>query len=162
MIKRQELTLAQVKIFVLDEADEMFARGFKDQIYDVFQHLPPTVQVCLFSATMPGTKTTPARAAGCRPIQGGGVCGFMRHRRFSAIHSFISLSYVCSLYPEDILEISQRFMREPVRILVKKDELTLEGIKQVRYTKHTSRRERGHCASATLLTISFAFLCSVL
>jgi len=84
MIKRQELSLAQVKIFVLDEADEMLSRGFKDQIYDVFQHLPPTVQVCLFSATM----------------------------------------------PEDILEISQRFMREPVRILVKKDELTLEGIKQ--------------------------------
>jgi len=84
MIKRQELSLANVKIFVLDEADEMLSRGFKDQIYDVFQHLPPKVQVCLFSATM----------------------------------------------PEDILEISQRFMREPVRILVKRDELTLEGIKQ--------------------------------
>lgn len=84
MIKRQELSLANVKIFVLDEADEMLSRGFKDQIYDVFQHLPPSVQVCLFSATM----------------------------------------------PEDILEISQRFMRDPVRILVKRDELTLEGIKQ--------------------------------
>lgn len=84
MIKRQELSLANVKIFVLDEADEMLSRGFKDQIYDVFQHLPGTVQVCLFSATM----------------------------------------------PDEILEISERFMREPVRILVKRDELTLEGIKQ--------------------------------
>jgi translation initiation factor 4A len=84
MIKRQELDMGSVKIFVLDEADEMLSRGFKDQIYDVFQHLPPSVQVCLFSATM----------------------------------------------PEDILEISQRFMRNPVRILVKRDELTLEGIKQ--------------------------------
>lgn len=84
MIKRNELPMKDVKIFVLDEADEMLSRGFKDQIYDVFQHLPPNVQVCLFSATM----------------------------------------------PEDILEISQRFMRDPVRILVKKDELTLEGIKQ--------------------------------
>jgi superfamily II DNA/RNA helicase len=62
MIKRQELTLAQVKIFVLDEADEMLSRGFKDQIYDVFQHLPPTVQVCLFSATMPGTNNIPSSA----------------------------------------------------------------------------------------------------
>jgi len=84
MINRQVLNLSTVKAFVLDEADEMLSRGFKDQIYDVFQHLPAKVQVCLFSATM----------------------------------------------PEEILEISQRFMRDPVRILVKRDELTLEGIKQ--------------------------------
>jgi len=84
MINRAVLSLDNVRIFVLDEADEMLSRGFKNQIYDVFQHLPPKVQVCLFSATM----------------------------------------------PEEILEISQRFMREPVRILVKRDELTLEGIKQ--------------------------------
>jgi translation initiation factor 4A len=32
--------------------------------------------------------------------------------------------------PLDVLEVTQRFMRDPVRILVKKDELTLEGIKQ--------------------------------
>jgi len=32
--------------------------------------------------------------------------------------------------PLDVLEVTNRFMREPVRILVKKDELTLEGIKQ--------------------------------
>lgn len=32
MIKRQELSLANVKIFVLDEADEMLSRGFKDQV----------------------------------------------------------------------------------------------------------------------------------
>jgi translation initiation factor 4A len=47
MIKRQELSLANVKIFVLDEADEMLSRGFKDQIYDVFQHLPSKVQVII-------------------------------------------------------------------------------------------------------------------
>jgi len=84
MINRNVMSLASCVVFVLDEADEMLSRGFKDQIYDVFQHLPPKVQVCLFSATM----------------------------------------------PTEILEISQRFMREPIRILVKKDELTLEGIKQ--------------------------------
>ena len=32
--------------------------------------------------------------------------------------------------PLDILEITTRFMRDPIRILVKRDELTLEGIKQ--------------------------------
>lgn len=34
-----------IKIFVLDEADEMLSRGFKDQIYDIFTKLPPNVQV---------------------------------------------------------------------------------------------------------------------
>ena len=41
------------KSFILDEADEMLSRGFKDQIHDVFVYLPKTCQVCLFSATMP-------------------------------------------------------------------------------------------------------------
>lgn len=68
MIKRNELSLANVKIFVLDEADEMLSRGFKDQIYDVFQHLPPTVQVCLFSATMPGQNKR-TRAYACQLLQ---------------------------------------------------------------------------------------------
>jgi len=84
MINRHILRLNALKIFALDEADEMLSCGFKDQIYDVFQFLPETVQVCLFSATM----------------------------------------------PLEVLEITKKFMREPIRILVKKDELTLEGIKQ--------------------------------
>ena len=73
-----------IKLFVLDEADEMLSRGFKDQIYDVFKFLPENIQVCLFSATM----------------------------------------------PSEVLDVTNKFMREPARILVKRDELTLEGIKQ--------------------------------
>eukprot|EP00571_Detonula_confervacea_P004581 CAMPEP_0172328550 /NCGR_PEP_ID=MMETSP1058-20130122/60405_1 /TAXON_ID=83371 /ORGANISM="Detonula confervacea, Strain CCMP 353" /LENGTH=415 /DNA_ID=CAMNT_0013045671 /DNA_START=511 /DNA_END=1758 /DNA_ORIENTATION=- len=84
MINRRALRLDSIRQFFLDEADEMLSRGFKDQIYDIFKFLPETVQVCLFSATM----------------------------------------------PLDVLEVTQRFMRDPIRILVKKDELTLEGIKQ--------------------------------
>jgi translation initiation factor 4A len=84
MINRRALRLNEVRLFALDEADEMLSRGFKDQIYDVFKFLPENVQVALFSATM----------------------------------------------PLDILEITNRFMRDPIRILVKRDELTLEGIKQ--------------------------------
>lgn len=84
MINRQALNLKSMKLFVLDEADEMLSRGFKDQIYDIFQFLPEKVQVCLFSATM----------------------------------------------PREILDISEKFMRNPIKILVQKDELTLEGIKQ--------------------------------
>jgi len=84
MINRNALRLEKLRIFILDEADEMLSRGFKDQIYDVFQYLPSEVQVCLFSATM----------------------------------------------PNEILNITKRFMRKPVKILVKKEQLTLDGIKQ--------------------------------
>lgn len=45
MISRGALRLDRVGLFVLDEADEMLSRGFKDQIYDVFQYLPERVQV---------------------------------------------------------------------------------------------------------------------
>ena len=34
MISRRALNLDSVKLFVLDEADEMLSRGFKEQIYD--------------------------------------------------------------------------------------------------------------------------------
>jgi len=84
MINRRALNTENIKMFVLDEADEMLSRGFKDQIYEVFQLLPPQTQVVLLSATM----------------------------------------------PPDVLEVTKNFMRDPIRILVKRDELTLEGIKQ--------------------------------
>lgn len=32
-------------MFVLDEADEMLSRGFKDQIYEIFQKLTSSIQV---------------------------------------------------------------------------------------------------------------------
>jgi translation initiation factor 4A len=84
MIQRRSLNVKSIKLFVLDEADEMLSRGFKDQIYDVFRLLPDDAQVVLLSATM----------------------------------------------PPDVLEVTKKFMRDPIRILVKKEELTLEGIKQ--------------------------------
>lgn len=38
-----------IQLFVLDEADEMLSRGFKDQIYDVFRFMPQSIQVLTFS-----------------------------------------------------------------------------------------------------------------
>ena len=32
--------------------------------------------------------------------------------------------------PLEVLDVTSKFMRDPIRILVKKDELTLEGIRQ--------------------------------
>ena len=34
-----------IKTLVLDEADEMLGKGFKEQIYDVYRYLPPETQV---------------------------------------------------------------------------------------------------------------------
>lgn len=85
MIQRNALRLNKLKVFVLDEADQMLDRGFKDQIYEIFScGLPKDMQVALFSATM----------------------------------------------PQEALDLTKKFMRDPATILVKKDELTLDGIRQ--------------------------------
>uniref|UniRef100_A0A0N4ZTR0 RNA helicase n=1 Tax=Parastrongyloides trichosuri TaxID=131310 RepID=A0A0N4ZTR0_PARTI len=84
MIRRRNLRTKDIKMLVLDEADEMLTRGFKTQIYDIYRFLPPDVQVVLVSATL----------------------------------------------PHEVLEITTKFMSDPTRILVKRDEITLEGIRQ--------------------------------
>lgn len=43
---------------------------------------------------------------------------------------FLQVVLLSATMPEDVLEVTKKFMREPIRILVKKEELTLEGIKQ--------------------------------
>eukprot|EP01117_Protostelium_nocturnum_P008613 TRINITY_DN308_c1_g1_i1.p1 TRINITY_DN308_c1_g1~~TRINITY_DN308_c1_g1_i1.p1 ORF type:complete len:403 (-),score=140.78 TRINITY_DN308_c1_g1_i1:54-1262(-) len=84
MISRRTLRTRNIKMLVLDEADEMLNQGFKEQIYDIYRYLPPSTQVVLVSATL----------------------------------------------TNDVLDITKKFMTNPIRILVKRDEITLEGIKQ--------------------------------
>jgi len=84
MMGRRIFRTRDIKMFVLDEADEMLSRGFLEHVYDVFNKIPNNVQVVLLSATM----------------------------------------------PPEVLEVTQKFMRDPIRILVKREALTLEGIKQ--------------------------------
>jgi translation initiation factor 4A len=50
---RKELSTKYLKILILDEADLLLSSGFKEQIQDIFHHLPADVQVGLFSATLP-------------------------------------------------------------------------------------------------------------
>lgn len=84
MLRRQQIHSKKIKLFILDEADELLSTGFKEQVYNIFQFLPSDVQVILFSATLP--------------------------------------SYINT--------ITSKFMRDPVRISVKAEQLTLEGISQ--------------------------------
>ncbi len=37
---------------------------------------------------------------------------------------------ISATMPKEVLDMTHKFMNEPVRVLVKRDELTLEGIKQ--------------------------------
>ena len=84
MIRRRHINTHGIKMIILDEADEMLSNGFKDQVYNIFQHLKKNVQVALFSATLP-----------------------------PGIHT-----------------ITSKFMKDPIRIYVKSESLTLEGITQ--------------------------------
>lgn len=84
MLRREWLKPDNIKLIILDEADEMLSSCFKDQIYHILQYMSSKVQIALFSATM----------------------------------------------PDDVKELSSKFMNDPVSILVKSDMLTLEGIKQ--------------------------------
>lgn len=85
MINRGALSTANLKILVLDEADHMLDRGFKEQIYEIFKlGLPETMQVVLTSATMPA----------------------------------------------EALEITQKFMTKPLRLLLKEEEVKVDSIKQ--------------------------------
>ncbi len=52
-LRRKSLKLADLKVCVLDEADEMLNMGFLEDIQWILDHLPKTTQMCLFSATMP-------------------------------------------------------------------------------------------------------------
>merc|ERR1711871_1698987 len=42
----------------------------------------------------------------------------------------IQVVLVSATMPQEVLDMTRKFMNEPVRVLVKRDELTLEGIKQ--------------------------------
>ncbi|KAA6383825.1 MAG: putative Eukaryotic initiation factor 4A [Streblomastix strix] len=84
MIQVQMLNVEHLRIFVLDEADEMLSAGFKEKIEEINHNLPQSAQTILLSATM----------------------------------------------PSEILELTEKILRNPVRILVPREELTLDGLRQ--------------------------------
>lgn len=83
-LRRGRIHCKDIRLVILDEADEMLSSGFKEQVYNIFQYFNNEIQVALFSATLPDT----------------------------------------------ITPLLAKIMRKPVRINVKREALTLEGIKQ--------------------------------
>jgi len=84
MMRRNHIRGRNFKLAILDEADEMLSSGFKEQVYNIFQHFNNNIQVALFSATL----------------------------------------------PDSIYSITDKIMRDPVRINVMAEKLSLEGIHQ--------------------------------
>lgn len=85
MLQKKYIIASDLKLLVLDEADEMLSQGFGAQIRDMFTYyFSEEIQVALFSATM----------------------------------------------PPEMLNITDRFMRNPTRIMVKKEDLSLQCIQQ--------------------------------
>lgn len=52
-LERERLSLADLRVLVLDEADEMLRMGFIDDVQWILEHTPAERQTALFSATMP-------------------------------------------------------------------------------------------------------------
>ncbi len=52
-IRRRTIRLDEIKVAVLDEADEMLNMGFVDDIKEILRQIPEQRQTLLFSATMP-------------------------------------------------------------------------------------------------------------
>src|SRR3990172_6885313 len=53
LLKRGVLDLSQLRVLILDEADEMLSMGFIDDIETIIQYTPNDRQTALFSATFP-------------------------------------------------------------------------------------------------------------
>lgn len=57
-------------------------------------------------------------------------CAHYCKPRFLTPVSPIKVVLLSATIPVDVLEVTKKFMRDPIRILVKKEELSLEGIRQ--------------------------------
>jgi translation initiation factor 4A len=84
LLGRNAVDISKIKIIIVDEADSLLERGFKEQIYLILKSLPDKLQVCLFSATL----------------------------------------------SDETLEITSKFMINPIQILVKKENVKVVGIQQ--------------------------------
>jgi translation initiation factor 4A len=53
LIKRRKINLNFLKTVILDEGDELLKQGFREQVKNIIETLEDSVQICLFSATLP-------------------------------------------------------------------------------------------------------------
>ncbi len=84
LLRRRILNPDHIRIIVMDEADEMLSAGFQEQVQSIFQMMPSTIQVAIFSATL----------------------------------------------TREVMDLTPRFMIDPIKITMEAEKLSLEGIRQ--------------------------------
>ena len=84
MVYKNIIDTSNLRVLIMDEADEMLSFGFRDQMVKILNRIPKETQIGLFSATI----------------------------------------------PDEMMKITTKFMNKPIQILIKTNEVTLEGIKQ--------------------------------
>jgi translation initiation factor 4A len=89
LMNRGALNRKEIRVLILDEADQMLEARFKEQIMCILElGFPAQTQVGLFSATM----------------------------------------------PEEVIEVANKLLQNPTRILIPPEEVTLDGISQYKVT----------------------------
>jgi ATP-dependent RNA helicase RhlE len=96
LIERGTVTLAQVRILVLDEADRMLDMGFRPAVERIVRQIPQTRQTLFFSATLDGDVNRIARDYTVDPCRHEHTHSERRsgevHHRFVAVDSSSKLN----------------------------------------------------------------------
>ncbi|RMC07807.1 hypothetical protein DUI87_15276 [Hirundo rustica rustica] len=117
MIRRRSLRTRAIKMLVLDEADEMLNKA-------PTQNRTPDQTV----------KEEDIWEQDVLTVLCGLICTAGFKEQIYDVYRYLppatQVVLISATLPHEILEMTNKFMTDPIRILVKRDELTLEGIKQ--------------------------------
>nr|CAD7442124.1 unnamed protein product [Timema bartmani] len=128
MIRRRVLRTRSIKMLVLDEADEMLNKGFKEQIYDVYRYLPPATQKKKGMRVKQRIKKVPRGKRGRMKQGNASVVEMIREAGIPGdCKKEIIVVLISATLPHEILEMTSKFMTDPIRILVKRQPLYLSS-----------------------------------
>ncbi len=132
-IDRRTIRLQNIKIAVLDEADEMLNMGFVEDIEQILSSTPETRQTILFSATMPRTIQNLAQKFLSDPvvvkIKSKEVTISLVEQYYMELHDRTKFDVLCRLLDIQSPELAIIFGRTKRRV----DEVT-EGLKKRGYS----------------------------
>ncbi len=97
LLRRQRLTLSDLRVVVLDEADEMLDLGFREDLETILKTAPATRRTLLLSATLPTEIRAMARkfqrdalAIDPRKVEGGAAKGAAAHSDITYVAHLIA------------------------------------------------------------------------
>ena len=91
-VERRTVSLAQIKILILDEADRMLDMGFRPQVDRIVRRLPSARQTMFFSATLDGEVGAIARAYTSNPSRFEAPLPPERETNEVVEHKFVSVT----------------------------------------------------------------------